>query len=78
MLIDLNINFKQQFRIENKCYDFYLPNYNILIEVDGRYWHNRNDSIINDKYKNELAKRYNYKLVRIWDDEIDIVWRLIN
>ena len=95
-LKNLNIDYCHQYRIydaENKksrLFDFYLPKFNILIEVDGTYYHCKpgrypngpiniiqKEKIEIDKQKNKLAKRLNYKLVRVWDDEIDKVWRII-
>jgi len=55
-----------------------------LIEVDGIYWHARNENNRpkywkkiknNDEYKNKLAKDREFKLVRIWEDEIHKKWR---
>lgn len=65
-----------------KFYDFYIPEINLLIEIDGIYWHGKGledsklngqqlRSRINDKIKNELAPLRGYKLIRIWEDEID-------
>lgn len=65
-----------------KFYDFYLPKYDALIEVDGVYWHGKNldyndlnstqkHTRNNDIVKNALAKEHNYKLIRVWEDEID-------
>ena len=58
-----------------KYYDFYLPNYNILIEYDGDYWHKNsleeceNDLQINnfknDRLKDKIAQELGYKLIRI-------------
>jgi very-short-patch-repair endonuclease len=76
-----NIRYESQFLIEDKSYDFHIVDTNILIEVDGTYWHGKNkaDEELNtvqqinrhnDAIKNELAKRLNYKLIRVWEDEI--------
>lgn len=65
-----------------KWYDFYIPQYNILIEIDGIYWHGKNvntkdlnsqqwNTRKNDKLKNYLAKVRGYNLIRIWSDEIE-------
>jgi len=85
ILKKLHIQFKQTFSIpygeSRKVYDFYLSKYNMLIEVDGTYWHakrvRRKDmskvqlhNRDNDKIKNRLAKSQGYKLIRIWEDEI--------
>lgn len=51
-----------------KFYDFYIFNKNLIIEIDGTYWHNRNKE--NDKFKTLLAEREGYKLIRITDVDI--------
>lgn len=61
-------NVNMQFRLENKKYDFLLYN-RILVEFDGTYWHSRSESKINDKIKTDLAKKYNYKLIRIKEED---------
>ncbi len=80
-----NINYKHQYYLKGKLFDFYLPDMNILVEIDGRYWHGKNipDELIdlerdaiqrgrkNDYSKNRLAIENDYKLIRVWDDEID-------
>jgi very-short-patch-repair endonuclease len=70
------VSYETQVNIEGKFFDFKLEN-NILIEVDGEYWHNYPNGTDKDKEKNEIAKRNNYKLIRIWGKEIDKVWRII-
>jgi len=66
-----------------KIYDFYLPDYNILIEVDGDFYHcnpikfplpeceTQKHNIENDKIKNEWALNNGYKLLRFWEDDIN-------
>jgi len=84
MLIKCNIEYRKQFPIlflnessksRRRWYDFYLPEFNILIEVDGRYWHPTNNK--NDIFKNNLAKKNNFKIVRVWADEIHKLWRIM-
>jgi len=83
---DMKIRFEKQKYIERKFYDFYLYDYNILIEVDGVYWHHRDKNhkigeykyrIKNDLFKDKLAKKNGYRIVRIWEDEIDKMWLLV-
>lgn len=73
------INWKRGWK---KFYDFYLPNIDTLIEIDGVYWHGKGLTDIdlndqqkytrnNDMVKNQLAIDQDYKLIRIWEDEID-------
>lgn len=83
-LLSHNIKFIQQFKVENRYADFYLPDNNIIIEVDGIYWHS--DAINTDKYyhlkKKELYNKYNYQSIFFRENEIlnkfDIVTSIIN
>src|SRR5690606_2887028 len=64
-------------------YDFYLPDYNILIEVDGDFWHcnplkysepkfpSQVKNLERDKQKNEWASQNNIKLLRFWENDIN-------
>lgn len=76
------IKFQTPFVVENKIYDLYLPDYNTIIEIDGCYWHSKNIPISqmnkhqlrrwkNDRFKDILAHKHGYKLLRIWEDEIE-------
>jgi len=90
LLEEYNINFKHQkfIKINNKMhsFDFWLPDHNTFIEVDGDYWHyNTNNPNVNkkppnkkqinrmelDKEKNEYCKKNNIKLIRIWASELE-------
>ena len=81
----------RQYKIENKRYDFYLPEYNIILERDGEQHYRgffQDDrktlsldyQIENDRIKTELAERHGYKLYRIpyWLDEEDIRTEISN
>lgn len=91
ILKNLEIDYKPHYTICNRVYDIYIENKNILIEVDGNYWHGkglRDDQLnetqkrsrINDKLKNKIAIDNNIKLIRIWEDEIteENVKKLLN
>jgi very-short-patch-repair endonuclease len=81
----LQIHFQHSFYISSikKIYDFYLPDYNILIEIDGDFWHcnpikhsepvckTQEINIINDKFKTEWAQTNGYKLLRFWENDIN-------
>lgn len=82
ILRELKITFTTQLQVESKFYDIYIPKYNLLIEVDGVYWHGQDvewgdkskmqkKSFYNDIYKDGLATKFGYKLIRIREDEID-------
>jgi len=90
ILEENNINYKKQFRLGNRLFDFYLPDYNILIEVDGIFYHGKNikDEDLKydiqkksrkiDKLKDKIALDNGYKLFRVWEDELYKLEELIN
>lgn len=59
ILSELNIVFTKQFKFErfNYRYDFYLPKYNIIIEVHGRqHYENSKWKTYDEEHKNDLFK----------------------
>jgi len=88
ILVKNKIKFKKNYKLcydirrkLNRYYDFYLSDYNILVEVDGDYFHGNPDKFTklnemqlknqeNDKFKNELAILYNIPLFRFWESDI--------
>jgi len=89
ILEELNIPYQCKYRVYDKEkinfwfreYDFLILDTNILIEVDGDYWHG-NESIfnelsdfqksvqMNDKIKENFAKTKGYNVVRFWGSDI--------
>lgn len=79
------INLKNEFQYEYKhrLFDFYLNDYNVLIEVDGDFYHcnpeiynepiydSQRITIENDKYKNEICKNNGITLLRYWEKDIN-------
>lgn len=82
ILNDNNINYEDQFSIEEFRYDFKIAGLPILIEVQGSYWHTKRQRIQRDEYKRKLAISKGYKLLIIWDYELskpnNIISRIIN
>lgn len=89
LLLDNNIKFETQYDVyyeENKfkTYDFYLIDFNLLIEADGDYWHvnpikyseknilteTQKRNVQNDKFKDKLAKDKGLNLIRFWETDI--------
>lgn len=79
----LGIKYEEQFEAKDikRFYDFKLDG-RILIEVDGSYWHSygkvyeemnptqkRNARV--DEIKNKWARSNGYKLIRIWEHDIN-------
>lgn len=57
------------FILENKNFDFKIGR-KILIELDGEYWHSKEEVKLNDKIKNKIAEINNYVLIRVSDKEV--------
>jgi very-short-patch-repair endonuclease len=66
-----NIVYHQQYLLDGKMYDFYIPDLNLLVEVDGEYWHTLSSSMKNDIEKHQIAYRHDKKLLRISTDNLD-------
>lgn len=70
LLISNNINYIYSFVYEKRQFDFMLKDYNIVIEVQGDYWHSNPkfwDVNFNDSSKKKL---YETQLMKLKDDII--------
>lgn len=82
----IGIEYQTQFKAESigRYYDFYIPSANLIIEIDGGYWHSdprlfegkeltptqkRNKRV--DKDKDKWAKEHKIPLLRIWEYDIN-------
>ena len=76
--------------IEGRVYDFCLLDYPVLIEFDGEHWHHskwahEHGVPERDAYKNQLAKKAGYILIRIREREMAFprtvenkIWRILH
>lgn len=86
LLDSLNIHYTRFYYAKDikAFYDFYIPKYNVLIEVDGDFWHcnpntkfaipeykTQHNNLVRDKQKNEWAQQNGYKLIRFWENDIN-------
>ena len=83
MLKELKIKFEPQKIVGPKIYDFYIPHINLLIEVDGDYFHAhpslylegdlnsmQKRNVKNDKFKDTLAAGRGFDLIRVWECDL--------
>jgi len=81
LLNEIGIENKYSFCIENRQFDFVIPNYRIVIECDGDYWHANPKFFPNpqkwqleririDREKDEVARRNGYQILRFWEHDI--------
>lgn len=68
----LNISYKRQYPIERygHQYDFYIEKYNLLVEMDGEYFHNMPHQQIKDMEQMRRSNELGYNIVRITDKQI--------
>jgi very-short-patch-repair endonuclease len=80
----LDIKYQQFFYAKEikAFYDFYIPEHNLIIEVDGDFWHCNPDKFPNpeyttqkrniqrDKIKTQWAIINGYKILRFWENDI--------
>ena len=63
--------------------DFYFPDYNIAIEINGIYFHGEFSSKSSDyhKHKSELCEQKGIQLIPIWEDDLihrkDLVFSML-
>jgi hypothetical protein len=85
LLNENNIEYHYQYFLKTKegickSYDFKIKNTNILLEIDGDYWHGGpgvkkhfyklEEIKQNDLIKNQLAEDNGFSLIRIWESNI--------
>jgi very-short-patch-repair endonuclease len=71
---------QQQFKsdwCQNKRFDFVIPEYNTIIELDGPQhfiqisnWASPEETQKNDKYKTECANKNNYSVIRLLQEDV--------
>lgn len=73
-LLQNNIKFEEQksFVTDNEMYacDFFLPDYNIVVELDGGY-HDTEKQKTQDRKKNKFYKRNGYVILRLKNEIAD-------
>lgn len=62
--------YKQEYKIGRYWADFYLPEYNMVIEVDGDYWHSLPDVKEKDTRKDKYLKSKGINVMHIKECEL--------
>ena len=81
VLREMGIKYETQKILKGKIFDYYLPDYNTLCEVDGDYYHGNKEIFSelnemqkrnkkNDTYKDIISKGMGYKIFRVWESEL--------
>lgn len=85
ILDGIGIDYTYQYELSGFFYDFYIPSKNLLIEVDGDFWHckpgtkheipvmkEQITNTANDKKKTAIVYANGYTLLRFWESDIHI------
>ena len=64
------INYISQFPVGKYTADFYIEKNNLLINIDGLYWHNYPNGRDVDKKRNEYMSSQGFKVLTLWENEI--------
>jgi very-short-patch-repair endonuclease len=71
-LIKRNINYQKQVPLcKVAIVDFYLPEYRIVIQADGDYWHNRDGRKERDERQDKVLTFNGFNVYRFWEHEIN-------
>ena len=67
ILTSFCVNFKRQYRLGYYAYDFFIPSYNMIIEVNGEYWHKNTQA--QDSAKATYAHNNGLMVKCVWENE---------
>lgn len=71
ILEELDVAYVKEKKIDKYSIDFYLG-FKCCIEVQGHYWHSKPKRVEADKRKLDTLTNLGYKVLYIWDNELDI------
>ena len=80
-LEELGIHYIHQYPIRSIKHmyhaDFFLPLYNVILEVDGKDWHNYPDGTEKDAIRTKELEDKGFRVIRFWEHEFDAqkVWK---
>ena len=64
------IRFEAQYPIVPYSADFYLPEWNAVLECDGDYWHSLPEHQARDQERDTCLRAQGYQVVRVWEHDI--------
>ncbi len=65
-----DIKYETQKPIGKYLVDIYLPAYNLVVECDGDYWHNREGAKEKDNFRDDFMIKKGYKIKRLTETRI--------
>lgn len=73
LLDTLGVAYAAQQPIGQFIVDFFVPSRNLVIEVDGIYWHSRPGAAERDARRDEWLRSHNYSVIRFGEQELKTV-----
>jgi G:T-mismatch repair DNA endonuclease (very short patch repair protein) len=70
LLDALGVAYVAQKIIHGFIVDFFLPSKNLIVEVDGEYWHGYPNGLEKDRVRDEKLVTLGYKVVRFWAKDV--------
>lgn len=70
ILDECDIKYETQFVIGDFKYDFLICDTNILLEVQGSWWHSKPQRVQRDTFKKKVAEAAGYRLLIVWDYQL--------
>lgn len=81
LMDELGVEFEPQKVVGLKIFDYYIPSKNMVVEVDGDYFHGNPEKYDkpskmqqrnrrNDKYKSVLALNHGFLIERVWESDL--------
>lgn len=70
LLDKLDVKYLFQKKISRYIVDFYIPSKNLIIEVDGEYWHNYPNGQEKDHTRDRELEMKGYNIKRFWAKEV--------
>lgn len=65
-----NFKFRRQYKIGDYIVDFVCLSKKLIVELDGGH-HNFEENIYSDKKRQKYLETLGYKVLRIWNNEVD-------
>lgn len=77
ILNDMGIIYEREYILDEYSYDFYLIEYDVLVEIQGSYFHKGNsnkkrlrDTLALDEKKHKYAIKKDFVFIELWDHQI--------
>lgn len=69
----LSLRYECQFPVGMYLWDYFLPDYNLLVEVNGEYWHSLPQNAAKDKSKQTYASKYHPEYKQLVIPEVKLL-----